>query len=101
MCGSSKGSKFLGGIILGALMGAVAGVLFAPTSGKETREKIKKLVDENGELINDTKVKTQAIVNKTVDAIREGIDRIKDKDKGPKSPYDRYSGPDDNSEAAA
>jgi gas vesicle protein len=35
------GSKFAIGTILGVVAGAIAGVLFAPKSGKETREDIK------------------------------------------------------------
>ncbi len=54
MC-KKKSGYLLGGIILGAAMGAVAGVLFAPTSGKETRAKIKTIVDANSDLIEKTK----------------------------------------------
>ena len=41
MCKSKKG--FLGSLFLGAIVGAVAGILFAPMSGKDTRKKIKKV----------------------------------------------------------
>jgi gas vesicle protein len=42
-----KNSKGLfKGLILGALAGATAGVLFAPKSGKETREDIKNKAEE-------------------------------------------------------
>lgn len=35
--------------ILGALVGAIAGILFAPRSGKETREMLKKSYEEYSE----------------------------------------------------
>lgn len=36
---------FLRGMILGAFAGALVGILFAPKSGKETREEIKQKVE--------------------------------------------------------
>lgn len=41
-----KVNKLAAGAVLGAIGGALAGVLFAPKSGKETREDIKKMVDD-------------------------------------------------------
>ncbi|PZU99897.1 MAG: gas vesicle protein [Pseudanabaena sp.] len=38
---SSGAGKFLGGLILGTAIGAAAGILFAPKSGKETRRALK------------------------------------------------------------
>jgi len=37
---------FLKGLLIGGLIGVVAGILFAPKSGKETREQIAKKSDE-------------------------------------------------------
>ena len=36
-----KGNKLLGGLLAGAVIGAIAGLLLAPKSGKETREIVK------------------------------------------------------------
>lgn len=72
----SNNGKIVGGIILGALMGAVAGVLFAPTAGKETRQKLKDMVDKNEEFLKGTKEKTEVVLTKTMDAIKQGIDKI-------------------------
>ena len=42
----SKSGKAFGAALLGAVAGAVAGVLFAPKSGKETRDDIKRRAEE-------------------------------------------------------
>jgi len=46
---TNTAGKVAAGLTLGAIFGAIAGVLFAPKSGKETREDIKKLADETKE----------------------------------------------------
>lgn len=42
------------GITLGVLMGAAAGVLFAPVAGRETRERIKESIARNKEYLMKT-----------------------------------------------
>ncbi|NLZ24486.1 YtxH domain-containing protein [Candidatus Dojkabacteria bacterium] len=42
----SREGEFLKGLVLGAVIGATAGILLAPQSGEETREDIKKLSEE-------------------------------------------------------
>lgn len=53
----------LAGFGLGALIGAVAGILFAPKPGTETREelthKLKEAKDKTEEWINEQRVKRQ------------------------------------------
>jgi len=39
-------SNFLEGMMLGGILGAVAGILLAPLTGEETRQKIKAKVEE-------------------------------------------------------
>ncbi len=57
----NKSGLFLGGMLTGAAIGAAVGILFAPKSGKETREDmLNKLHDLENELItirNKTKEK--------------------------------------------
>ena len=65
----SKG-KFGLGLLFGAAVGAVAGILTAPKSGKETRKELKEKAEEIGkvvkektsEFVEDAKVKTEAAV---------------------------------------
>ena len=47
----SKKKKF-GGFLAGALLGAGAGLLFAPKSGEETRKELKAKLDE---MVNQAK----------------------------------------------
>ena len=53
---------FIGGLMLGAAMGAVAGLLVAPRTGRETRRILKKSADALPELVEDlsTSVHLQA-----------------------------------------
>ena len=65
----SKG-KFGLGLLFGAAVGTVAGILTAPKSGKETRKELKEKAEEIGkvvkektsEFVEDAKVKTEAAV---------------------------------------
>lgn len=72
----SRSSHFFEGVIFGVAAGFVAGILLAPASGKESREKIKEFKDSNEDLIQDTKVKTESMINKTIDAIEQGFDKL-------------------------
>jgi gas vesicle protein len=53
----SKGSRIVGGLLIGAITGAFLGILFAPRSGKETRKLIRKKVDNLKEQAVDIKDK--------------------------------------------
>jgi gas vesicle protein len=71
-----KKSHFIGGLLLGSLMGSVLALIFAPAPGKETREKIKKTLDENEILIGCTKDTTENLINKTKEAIECGFEKL-------------------------
>lgn len=62
MAERSGSSGFLGGLLVGAAVGAVAGLLFAPKGGRETRELLKKSANALPELAGDlsTSVQLQA-----------------------------------------
>jgi len=74
--GSNDKGGFLEGLVLGGLLGAVFGLLYAPQSGDKTRDWVKKVKDENQELIDSTKETTENLIHVTKDTIEEGLDRI-------------------------
>ncbi|NJL85310.1 MAG: YtxH domain-containing protein [Leptolyngbyaceae cyanobacterium SM1_1_3] len=56
---SSKAGAFFGGVIIGSAIGAVAGLLAAPRTGKETRYLLKKSADALPELAEDLSTSLQ------------------------------------------
>ncbi len=62
---------FAAGIAAGAVFGALAGILFAPKSGQETREDVKQFVEHSKE-------KIASKVKEVRDLTREQYDRIVD-----------------------
>jgi len=48
MAENSSG-EILGAFVVGGLIGAALGIMFAPAKGKETREKLVDWMDENKE----------------------------------------------------
>lgn len=59
---NSRSGAFFGGVLLGAAIGTVAGILMAPRTGRETRQFLKKSADALPELAEDlsTSVQLQA-----------------------------------------
>jgi gas vesicle protein len=56
---SNSGGLFVGGLLLGAAAGAIAGLLFAPKTGQEARKLIKQSADALPELVEDLSVTAQ------------------------------------------
>ncbi|PSN19916.1 gas vesicle protein [filamentous cyanobacterium CCP5] len=52
MAGKASGA-FLGGLVLGSTVGALAGLLLAPRTGRETRRILRKSADALPELAED------------------------------------------------
>ncbi|NTW05250.1 MAG: YtxH domain-containing protein [Peptococcaceae bacterium] len=84
--------KLAMGMSFAATLGAVAGMLFAPKSGKETREEINKKATTAAEVVKDTieknieQVKENA--NKTVRDIGRAVDDIQEKTEELKAGYE-------------
>lgn len=94
----SKKGYFLGGILLGGLIGAGVALLCAPCKGEETRKKLKKWTSS----LEPLQEKTEVVVHKTMDAIKSSIDKLGKIVDDKKKPH--YPIPDrdiDSSEAAA
>lgn len=72
---------FLKGAAVGALAGAVAGILFAPKSGKETRADIAKYLEEMKDEVADKLSKagdfTKEKYNSVVDSVVSNYKKAK------------------------
>jgi gas vesicle protein len=79
--------KFVLGAIIGTAVGAALGVLFAPRSGKETREMIneksKECVKKGKEIYDKEKVVVEKMIEEKKDdtkkAIKEAADKVSEK----------------------
>ncbi len=83
--GDNRGSSALEvavSFVLGAATGFILGVLFAPASGKETRERIKSEASKTGERAKDSYEKITREAEKGIQVVKEkaqeGIEAIKD-----------------------
>ncbi len=73
---------FLAGVFVGTVIGAVAGVLFAPYSGKETRSRVaEKGREVKEEAVDIAKEKKEAVLSSSKELIqnlREKLPQTKD-----------------------
>ncbi len=81
----NKSSNALGvaiSFLLGAATGFVLGILFAPASGKETRQKIKQQAERTGEIAKESYQKLAEEAEKGIKVVKEktqeGIDAIRE-----------------------
>jgi len=72
----ARDSYFTDGFILGAIVGAVLGVLFAPSEGKETRRSIKRFTKTNEDKIEETREKVEDLIEKTKSSIEQGFENL-------------------------
>ena len=63
----------LAGIGIGAVVGAIAGLLFAPKAGYETREKIGTALSDLGTRISDLSDQVSTRVRSAVDAGKRAV----------------------------
>jgi len=71
MGNSNNNGKLLGAILVGAAIGGVLGILFAPDKGSETR---KKISSKSSDLTDAVKEKFDAIVKK----FKKEVEAVKD-----------------------
>ena len=77
---NENNASFALGIIFGAFVGAVAGVLLAPASGEETRQKVKdaadKVIDRMPEDLSNAKKSTLDVLERINLSIEGQIEQI-------------------------
>lgn len=71
-----KTFSFLKGIFIGAIAGAVAGILLAPKSGAETREDLKKLAVDFGEKADELYAKASVILKEKLALLKKAGKQI-------------------------
>lgn len=62
--------------IIGLALGAIAGILFAPRSGKETRALLKQTAEEHQDIIEKTKENVEHLIDDVSKKIDEKIQKI-------------------------
>ena len=72
----NNAKSFISGLFTGLLTGAVAGILLAPKSGKETRDDIKNLAVEFGEKVSDRYIEAKAEVEKRLAKLKAAGKKI-------------------------
>ena len=77
---SGKKGSFFNVLFFGGVIGAGLAVLFTPFKGEEARKKIKEKIDEIGSeskiSAEGLKENSQAVIQKTIESIEEGINRL-------------------------
>ena len=71
---SEKSGDLLKGLIIGGFIGVVLGILYAPKSGKETREDITRTTED---LLSKGKEEYEKAVERSKSAYEEAVKRLK------------------------
>ena len=86
---SEKDGDFLKGLLIGGLIGAIAGILYAPKSGKETREDIARTADD---LLYRAKDEYEKAIEKSKVAYESAVKRLKDLELSAKDKFYEVEG---------
>jgi gas vesicle protein len=70
------GSDFIKGLLVGGAIGAVVALLYAPKSGKETREELAKKKDELYDKVKDEYSTTLANAKKSIAAAHQKLEEL-------------------------
>jgi gas vesicle protein len=76
MANGNGAGKFIGGVLIGGAIGAVVGILFAPRSGKETRQMLKESVQsipELSEFAESVQITAQRTIEDAKQRLQEAI----------------------------
>ncbi len=71
---SNGAGKFFGGLIVGTAIGAAVGILFAPRSGKETRQVLKNSAQDLPQLAEDLSSNVQYQADRFTEQAQRTID---------------------------
>ena len=78
---SSSGFAFIAGLVVGGAIGAIAGLLFAPESGEETRKKVavksKEWADDMYNKFDDLKDSVTEVLEDVKQGAAEVMDDVK------------------------
>lgn len=72
----ARDSYFTDGFILGAVVGTLLGILFAPNSGEKTRSSIKQWTKDEMPPMDQTKEKVEDLIVKTRQSIEKGFENL-------------------------
>jgi gas vesicle protein len=78
----SSTSKWIAGLMVGLLVGAVAGVLLAPSTGEETRDDLLVKIDLLKEKINELIEKGGEFTSEKIDILKEKINALEKEIEG-------------------
>lgn len=71
---SNGAGKFFGGLIVGSAIGAAVGILFAPRSGRETRQALKNSAQDLPQLAEDFGSNVQYQADRITEQAQRTID---------------------------
>jgi gas vesicle protein len=73
---SKSGAAFIEGLFLGAVIGGALALIYAPQSGKETREWLKRIKDDNQDIIDEAMVSSESAVTAAKKKIEDSFKAV-------------------------